>query len=516
MSRTNGWSHCSGRSSIFVVDDGLDGLGRRSALALVGAGVSGVATIATLFIATRSLTSVGAGEFFVAISLFAIMQGICSFGAETGLQYFVPAMTKLSARRLIRIVWITSAVAGLIVASIVWFTAGWFGELFAKGESSGDGAASVVRSIAILLPFAGLYEVSMGALRACDRVLMSTVLDRILRPLAQVAGMLVAAAFSTGSRGAVLAWAIPNALSVVVATLLLVRVHLRLAAARTEETSQREFWRYTAPRAVARIAQTLTQRLDVLILAAVYSIEEAGVYGTVSRCMIAGVMIAGSLRQTIQPQLRRLILGGDRVAVKTMYGASTTWLVIVTWPIFIAMMTHAPVVMRSFGPGYVTGAHALMLLSGAMLVSTACGLVDVVLLMLGRSWLSTINVVVALALNVILNLVLAPKYGMMGSAIAWVVAILATNLPPLVQTARVGLHPGGTPLLTATLASVLTIAVPLTLVRLAFGVAVAPFVVVSVIALGVYALTLNSLRERVLLDRLMGDLRSPRRRANNL
>ena len=512
----NAWSRCSGRSSTSVVAeppvDGLAGLGRRSALALVGAGVSGVATIATLVVASRTLSGSGAGEFFVAISLFAIVQGICSLGAETGLQYFVPTMSQAPARRLIWIVSVAAAVCGAVAAIVVWLLAGPFGDLLGSGEATAGDTSHVVRTIAILLPFAGLYEVTMGSLRgACDQILVATVLDSILRPIAQVVGMLIAAALSAGSQGAVAAWAVPNAVAVVVAALLLTRVKLRNAADRTELVPLATFWRYTAPRSVARIAQTLTQRLDVLILAAVYPLEDAAIYGTVSRCMIAGVLIASVLRQTIQPQLRRLIVRGDRAAVKAMYGASTTWLVLVTWPVYLAMITHAPLVMSVFGPDYVRGAPALVLLCLAMLVASACGLVDVVLLMLGRSWLSTINVMIALGLNVVLNLLLAPAYGMIGSAIAWVVAIMATNLLPLVQTARVGLHPGGQPLATAMVLSVATIAVPLGIERVLVGTALVPFLVTATIALAISAAALVKWGDRVLLDRLISDLRRPLR-----
>jgi O-antigen/teichoic acid export membrane protein len=492
-------------------DDGLTGLGRRSALALVGAGVSGVATIATLIIANRTLTGPAAGEFFVAISLFAIVQGLCSLGAETGLQYFVPTMTGRSARRLIWIVSAASAVAGVLIAATVWALAEPFGDLLGSSESSSGDTFHVVRTIAVLLPFAGLYEVMMGALRSRDQVLISTVLDGILRPMAQVIGMLAAAALSAGSQGAVLAWGIPNAATVICAWFLLVKTRRRENSGHTDDVSQGEFWRYTAPRSVARIAQTLTQRLDVLILAAVYPLEDAAVYGTVSRCMIAGVFMASALRQTVQPKLRRLIVKGDRAAVKNMYGASTTWLLLLTWPVYLAMITHAPLVMSVFGSDYVRGAPALVLLCLAMLVATACGLVDVVLLMLGRSWLSTANVLVALGLNVVLNLALAPSYGMIGSAIAWVVAILATNLLPLSQTARVGLHPGGPALTTAMVLSVATIAAPLALERVVFGTALAPFLIASAIALVLYGSSLRRFRDRLLLDRLVNDLRRPLR-----
>jgi len=490
------------------MEAGLDGLGRRSVLALGGAGVSGLATIGTIVIASRSLTTRGAGEFFVAISLFAIVQGVCSFGAETGFQFFVPTMSADGGRRLVRIVASASLGAGLAIALIVWLLAQPIGELLAESGEPNGRTASVIRTIAVLLPFAGLYEVTMGALRARDRVLFGVVLDRIVRPLLQIVATIVAVTVSDGSRTVVVAWAVPIGLAVVVATGVLITARPTNVSETPEDVSQATFWRYTAPRSVARIAQTITQRIDVLILAAVYPLEEAAIYGTVSRCMIAGVFVATALRQTIQSRLRRLVLQGDRVAVKNMYGVSTTWLVLVTWPVYLLMITHAPLIMSAFGPEYVRGAPALVLLCSAMLVASASGLVDVVLLMLGRSWLSTINVTVALILNVTLNLLLAPEFGMIGSAIAWVVAILASNVFPLIQTAHVaGLHPGGVPLATAIAAAVLAFALPMAIGRVAFGVGIGPFAVVLVIALIVYGATLHKQRGRLKLDQFVQDLR---------
>ncbi len=199
------------------MDDGISGLGRRSALGLAGAGVSGVGTIATLLIASRSLDPSGAGEFFVAISLFAIMQGLCSLGVETGLQYFIPVATPASARRLVRVLTIGSAVLGVVTAAIVFVLADPLGGLLSKGESAGDTATVMIRSIAILLPFAGLYEVTTGALRACDKVFVATVLDRILRPIVQVVAMLFVAGIGGGATAAIYAWTLPNVAVVLVA-----------------------------------------------------------------------------------------------------------------------------------------------------------------------------------------------------------------------------------------------------------------------------------------------------------
>jgi len=484
----------------------LDGVGRNSALALGGASVSGVATILTVIVATRSLSETGVGELFIAIALFSIGQGLASLGAETGLQYFVPTMPSDSARRLVVRMEIGSALIGTVLAVIVFAAADGVASILGGGSSTAA-TTELIRLTALTLPFAGLYEVALGALRSYDEVVASTILDRVIRPIAQVLAMVAAAVAGWGSIGMFMAWVVPTVVTVIAAVIRLGLIKLPATSDQSGEVPPSVFWRFTGPRSVARVAQVLTQRLDVLILAAVFSIEDAAIYGAASRCMYAGVFLAMALKQTIQPRLRREIVFGDRSTVKALYGATTTWLVLVTWPVYIVMIAQAPIVMGVFGSKYVAGAPTLSLLASAMLVAIACGLVDVVLLMLGRSWLSLVNLLAALAINVVLNLALAPQLGMIGSAIAWVASILTANLVPLAQTSRVGLHPGGRPLWTGCLISSVAIGVPLTAGRLIFGDAVRPFVLLLAVALAFYGALLYVFRRSLLLDRLLKDLR---------
>ena len=104
------------------------------------------------------------------------------------------------------------------------------------------------------------------------------------------------------------------------------------------------------------------------------------------------------------------------------------------WPFYLVMLVFAPTVLELlFGSGFAQGASALRILSATMLVATACGPIDVVLLMSGRSMLSLANLVIALILNIGLNLLLVPRIGISGAAIAWLAAILSTNLLPLAE-----------------------------------------------------------------------------------
>ncbi len=494
-----------------MTDDALNGLGKRSALGFVGAAVSGLATIATILIASRALDDQGTGQFFILTSVFAIVQGLCSLGIDAGLQYWLPSTSTAGAHKLLRMTLPIVIVFGVLAAIAVAAGAGFFADLLSHDDAAiGPG---VLRTLAIALPFAGFYEVVFGALRALDNLVYSVLIDRVVRPLVQVAAM-AAIAFADGSAlQMVMAWVIPFAVASVLAATLLVRPRsARKMNGRKQSISRFEFWDYTRPRAIARTAQVLTQRLDVILLGSLASVEQAGIYGTVSRCMIAGVFVATAVQQVVQPKLRRLVVKGDNDSVKTMYGASTTWLMLATWPAYLALAIFAPTILRAFGTRFESGSTALVILCLTMLVASACGLVDVVLLMLGRSWLSTGIVLAALVFNVALNVALIPRFGMEGAAIAWSVAILTTNLVPLWYVRKVGIHPGGPALATAIMTVVAAFGVPMFVGRLVVGTKVTQFLVILGASILIYLIAVLLNRHRLLLDRFFADVagrRSP-------
>jgi O-antigen/teichoic acid export membrane protein len=118
--------------------------------------------------------------------------------------------------------------------------------------------------------------------------------------------------------------------------------------------------------------------------------------------------------------------------------------------LYLLVINFGPAILSIFGHSYRTGSGVMVILGGSALLASACGQVDVVLTSTGRSILSLGNALVALAVNVGVDLALIPRYGITGAAIGWAAAIVASNLVPLVQLARiVRIHPFGTATLLA-------------------------------------------------------------------
>src|SRR5580698_6794146 len=84
--------------------------------------------------------------------------------------------------------------------------------------------------------------------------------------------------------------------------------------------------------------------------------------------------------------------------------------------------------MAYFGPEFVGGQPALILMCVAQLFSISCGPVGNISIMTGHERFNTIGIVISMIITIVLNLLLTPRYGLMGSAIAVSAAIVVWNI----------------------------------------------------------------------------------------
>jgi O-antigen/teichoic acid export membrane protein len=188
----------------------------------------------------------------------------------------------------------------------------------------------------------------------------------------------------------------------------------------------------------------------------------AAVYTAATRFLVVGQLGNMAISMAAQPRFTELFALGDRRSANVVYQVTTAWLVLLTWPLYLLAIVFGPEVLSVFGHSYKAGANVMVILGIAMLLATACGQVDMVLITTGRSSWSLINGLLAVGVNVGLDLVLIPRYGITGAAIGWAIAIVVTNLMPLAQLASsIHLQPFGRgTLLAAALSAVSFCAVP--------------------------------------------------------
>jgi O-antigen/teichoic acid export membrane protein len=245
--------------------------------------------------------------------------------------------------------------------------------------------------------------------------------------------------------------------------------------------------------------------LDIVLVGALRSAREAAVYTAASRYILAGTILNAAIIAVLQPLAGAHLALGEDGRLRAAYQTATGWLIAVAFPIYLVMASFAPVLMRAFGPQYASGHDALAILSLAMLLSVAVGPVMVLVLMGGRSAWNLLDTLAALILNVVLNILLIPRLGITGAAIAWAASIALLNLVPLLQVARWwGIHPAGPGFSRVLLASLACFGVIPFAVSELVGRSVPTLVAAVAIALPPYVALLWTWRERLGLDLVVG------------
>lgn len=445
----------------------------RGSLVNIAAMVTGAAlSFGLTVLVSRWLQPSGAGAFFELIALFTIMSQTFELGADTGLTRWISGARATGGAadvRWILVVALTPVLfIGTVAAAVTWAAAPELAHVFLHGMA-GRSAAEDVRMVAPLIPLGALSFCLIDAARGFGRMWPYLAIEGLGKPVARVGLVLVALVAGLGVHGALIAWGSPIVVGLVVAWLILagilrkevpIRPQRRTSARRrvgsrasvrkksgagggkhrasTVLAARRrrlaiEFWGFTAPRGLQAIFQVVILWLDILLVGAMVSRYAAGVYAAVSKLAIVGTFALEGNRLAIGPQLSAYLARREYAQAADLFQSATRWLMLASWPLYIIFAIFPKVILGIFGPSYTSGAVALTVLSLAMLVNLGTGNVTVVLLMGGKSSWSALNAGAAFLVNISLNLILVPRIGISGAAIAWGASIVVDNVTAMIE-----------------------------------------------------------------------------------
>lgn len=295
---------------------------RGGAANMVGALVYGVSGFALLLVLTRGLGIAEAGVVIVAIAVFNILITLCALGTSTGMVRAISRLRALGqperipATLVIALVPVT--VLSTVLGTALFLAAPAVTDLFAEGGAAGE-TTGVLRAMAPLLPVATLHPVIVQATRGFDTMFPLVVIERVGRSVALpvlVGGVALAGG---GPRAAGVAWAASNVVALgFSARALQVRVRAAVAAGgrpvvAPDRAAAREFWSFTAPRAVGQTSDVSMNWFDTILVGGILGATQAGIYASGTRYLQPGLFTAEALMHVTGPRVSGL-LATDRRA----------------------------------------------------------------------------------------------------------------------------------------------------------------------------------------------------------
>jgi O-antigen/teichoic acid export membrane protein len=450
------YANGSGHDSANGVSRESGVVARNSIVNLVAMVTGAAMSFGLVVLASRWLQPDGAGQFYELIAMFTILSNTFELGADTGLLRWISRARATGGLRdvgrvtLIALIPVTAV--GAAVAVALWLVAPEASRLFLHGVPVAAGTADI-RFVAPLVPLGALSSVIVDGVRGYGRMWPYLVIEGLGKPTVRIVAVAAVLLAGLSLHVAIIVWGLPVIAGLIAACLIFVGVmrketprevpDTRPAAAQStgqnaDERSRTrtlavQFWAFTGPRALQATFQVTVLFLDVLIVGALASTYQAGIYSAVSKLAILGTFALEGNRLAIGPQLSALMSLGQRGRAAELYQTATRSLVLLTFPLYLVLAMFPSVILGIFGSKYSAGASALAVLCLAMLINLGTGNIVVVLLMGGKSSWCAINAGVAFAVNIALNLLLVPHLGVLGAAIAWSASIVIDNVAAMIE-----------------------------------------------------------------------------------
>ncbi len=480
-------------------------LARGGALNLLGVVVSGSMQLVLTVVVARGVGASGTGAFFEAVALFTILSNVGELGADTGLVKILPRYRALNRNQdlgtVVQIALWPVILFGIGMGAATWLLAPELTSLLSHAQH-GAQVESYLRTFAPFIPLGAITTVVLAGTRGMGTMAPFVMVQNVFLPA--IRPVLIAAALylGLGTLAVALGWAAPVGAAFLLGMLFLLRLVIRarkadpgLSPGNTRDIT-REFWSFAGPRALAAVFGITITWLDVLLVGAfMHSTQQAGIYAAASRLSVLGASMLSAVGMAIAPQVSELATLGKMREAEKLFQVGTWWLMALTWPVYITLAIFAPFLLEVYGHRFAAGTAALMILCLAQLFNLGTGNVTIVLLMVGKSSWNMYNAAGSLAVNIGLNIVLIPRLGITGAAIAWAASIVCNNLAALLQVNYLlRIRPFGRGYWVVVAASVFFFGVGGVIVRQIVGLNLAGFALFMLLSLPVYALVLWRLR----------------------
>ena len=386
--------------------------------------------LATGVLLARALGASGFGIYAYAFTLLALLKVPTALGLPTLVMRNVAVYHAQKDWGHLRGLLVRANQAVLSMSLLVMLLAGGTAWLLANRFQNPQALTTFWLAL-LLLPFFGLTALRGACLRGLHRVVLGQTPEFLVRPALFL--VLIGAVWLLGER-LTPEWAMGLQVIAVGCAFVLGAVWLLRCLPRemkgTAPAYETRAWAGSAlPFLLVGGQHLINAQTDIIMLGWFKTAAEVGVYRVAS--IGAGVVFFAfaAAYGALAPSIARLHAEGDTARLQRVITLSARAILLLSVPVALALVFLGRWLLSGiFGPEYAVGATALAILAFGQLVTAGMGLAVPILNMTGHERDTAKVLAVSVLVNVALNALLIPLWGIEGAALAAVISVAMWNI----------------------------------------------------------------------------------------
>jgi O-antigen/teichoic acid export membrane protein len=420
-----------------VVDAELNAVAQGAGLALCGRVVGNVLRYGSHLLIARLLGVEAFGVFVLGVAVYQWMEMCAGLGLPQGVVRYVSIYQRgqdhQRLKGVLRDVWRLTLGVGIGLGLLLYLTA----PLLAQGIFSEPRLTDVLRIFALGLPFGAAGLVVAMATTGFQTTRYLVYIREFFQPLAYIAWLIVFYLVGFGLSGVAGAWSLAGVLTFLLSLHFLREVFPAMRERSVRPLSQRwPLLRFSLPLWLAGMSGFTLMWADTFMLGYFRAASEVGLYRAAAQTALLLTIALTALNTIFSPKIAALYHGGEIEKLARLFKTTARWSFSLTLPGFILLMAAGEEVLSLFGPEFSGAWIPLVILAGAQLINAATGSVGFLLSMTGKSYHYLVGELVLMGVNILLNALLIPRWGLLGAALATGASIAGVNLLRLLQVYR--------------------------------------------------------------------------------
>lgn len=369
------------------------------------------------------------GDYIYAFSLVTLLAVLLKLGLDVVTIRFVPTYWVRSEwglmrgllRRTVQLQAVSSLAGALLMLLVVW---------------------SVRRRLALdlfhtllvaapLLPLLTLQFLAEARLRALSRVTLGRIPQEIFQPLAVVALVYAGLLLSDGgvSAPAAMAYTLTaTAAAVVLGFVLFWGIVPRDVNAAAPQHRTRHWMRTAIQLSLVASGFVVIAQIDVLLAGYFLGTKSAGAYSVASRISRLVTFGLTAVNLAVSPMIPTLWAEQRHAELQRLVTLAAAGILLTTLPVAVACAVFGDPLLSLFGEEFAGARVALIVLVVGRAFSALSGSTSLLLTMTGHQVLVAKVVGASAAVDILLHIVLVPRFGILGAATATTATMVLWNV----------------------------------------------------------------------------------------
>jgi len=379
------------------------------------------------------------GQYNIGNTVANFTANFTKLGFDQGFVRFIPRYKANNEegkiKYLLILSFLVSAILSILIGSIFYFYSDFLAlMLFNDIKMSG-----ILKITSVLIFVFTYYRLSSSVLKGIKRVDFFTIISSIVVPATFLLSLLIL------QKSDVYTVILVRMISFLIGIILIMFFVLKkekFINAKIKAINIKEYFNFSSPLLFIGLLYFLISHIDILMIGYFLESSDVGIYSVSVKVATITVFVLVSINNIFSPIISELISKGQIMNLEKLFKSTTKINLIFSFNFLLFIILFNEEILLIFGEGYIAGSYSLIILTFGHFINSSVGSTGMILTMSGNQKYEVYNSISICIINIVLNILLIPLYGIYGAAIATSISILIINIIKLIQVYKIlRIHP---------------------------------------------------------------------------